>query len=107
MSKTNGQIDGARPASADQLVVLELSVPEAQALRTWLLKPLGDGSTALDEPEVKAAMVKLGAELDFVEAVASVRFELEGFGLPVEGLSDTEVAELGRRISQTSAQRLR
>ena len=104
----NGYADGTAVVEREgQVVVLELSIAEAHALRNWLLQPLSDGSTALDDPPVKASVAKLGAELDFVEAVSAVRTELEDSGLPTHGLSDTEIAELGRRISQTSAQRLR
>ncbi len=91
----------------EQIVVLELSLPEAQSLRDWLMRPLSDGSTGLDEPGVKGAMAKLTGELDFVEAVASVRMELEQAGLTARALTDAQVAQLGRRISSTSAQRLR
>ena len=98
-----------RPPAVSEgpLVSLDLSLVEAQALRAWLLKPLKDGSSALDNGPVKSAMVKLGAELDFMEAVAAVRDELETAGFATTGLDDEEVAELGRRISQTAAQRLR
>lgn len=91
----------------EQIVVMELSLQEAQSLRDWLMRPLADGSTGLDEPGVKGAMAKLTAELDFVEAVASVRMELEQAGLTARALTDAQVAQLGRRISSTSAQRLR
>ncbi len=105
----NGYGDQATvaPEQEGQLVVLELSIAEAHALRNWLLQPLSDGSSALDDPPVKSSVAKLAAELDFVEAVAAVRTELEESGLPTHGLSDTEIAELGRRISLASAQRLR
>ena len=91
----------------EQIVVMELSLQEAQSLRDWLMRPLADGSTGLDEPGVKGTMAKLTAELDFVEAVASVRMELEQAGLTARALTDAQVAQLGRRISSTSAQRLR
>ena len=78
-----------------QVVVLELSVAEAHALRNWLLQPLSDGSTALDDPPVKASVAKLGAELDFVEHVSAVRTELEDSGLPTHGLSDTRSPNWG------------
>ena len=96
------------PTGAEgEAIMLELTVAEAQALRGWLLKPLSDGTTALDDEQVKSAMVKLASQLDFVEAVAVLRDELEQAGLPTTTLSDTEVAELGRRISQTAGQKLR
>ena len=98
----------ATPAGDDSRpLTLELSLAEARALRSWLLKPLGDGSTALDDNLVKAATVRLGTELDFIEAVDSVREELEAAGFQTEDMSDQEIAELSRRISQASSQRLR
>ena len=91
----------------EQIVVMELSLQEAQSLRDWLMRPLADGTTGLDEPGVKGAMAKLTAELDFVEAVASVRMELEQAGLTARTVTVAQVAQVGRRISSTSAQRLR
>ena len=83
---------------ADSAFTLELSVAEAQALRSWLLKPAADGSSTMDDGVLKPVMVKLGSELDFRDGVATVRQELEQAGLPTAILTDEQVADLGRRI---------
>jgi hypothetical protein len=86
------------------VIHLELTFAEADAVRSWLLKPAADGRSALDEELVKASLVKLAHALDYVWAVASLREELENAGLPVERLSDEQVADLGRRLSKASSQ---
>ena len=105
----NGNGNFAAPVAyePETVVALDLSVTEAQALRAWLLKPCKDGATALDDPGVKGVLSKVGSELDYLEAVASVRSELEQSGLASSGLSDEQVADLGRRLAQGALQRLR
>ena len=93
------EAENGRPQPA---VTLELSLPEAQALRNWLLKPAADGTTTLDDATVKAAQVKLTAALDHIEGVAAIRQELEQAGFPSTQLSDEQVVALGKRISETS-----
>jgi hypothetical protein len=56
---------------------------------------------------VNVTLKKLGGALDRLEAVASVRRELEDAGFPTQGLDDEQVAELGRRIGQVSQRGLR
>ena len=51
-------------------VMLELTLAEAEAVKSWLLKPAADGSAAIDDENAKSVMVKLGAKLDFIEGVA-------------------------------------
>jgi hypothetical protein len=99
--------NGSQTQFAEATVSVELSMSEAGALRAWLLKPAADGSTALDDALVNAALKKLGGALDRVEAVATVRRELEEAGFSTDDLDDEQVAELGRRISQASQQALR
>jgi hypothetical protein len=99
--------NGSQTQFAEATVSVELSMSEAGALRAWLLKPAADGSTALDDALVNAALKKLGGALDRVEAVATVRRELEEAGFSTDDLDDEQVAELGRRISQVSQQALR
>jgi hypothetical protein len=89
----------------DDAVVLELTLSEAEAVRTWLLKPAADGSAAIDDENAKSAMVKLGAMLDYVSGVACVRDELERAGLDTAQLSDEQVAEMGRRIAESPIRR--
>jgi hypothetical protein len=91
--------------STDDVLTLELTLPEAEAVRTWLLKPAADGSAAIDDEQAKSAMVKLGAMLDFVSGVARVREELEQAGFETARLSDDQVAELGRRIADSPIRR--
>ena len=91
---TNG-----RPESASDCLTLELSVAEAQALRTWLLKPAADGSSTMDDEVLKPVITKLAHELDYREGVHSVRQELEQAGLATANLSDEQVAVLGRKIA--------
>ena len=97
---TNGLLEGA-----DQTVTLELSLAEAEAVKSWLLKPAADGSAAIDDEHAKSVMVKLGAKLDFIEGVARVRDELEQAGFPTDTLSDEQVADLGRRIAESPIRR--
>ena len=88
-------------------IVLDLSLQEAEALRAWLLKAGFDGSTSLDDPFVNATLTKLGRAVDVVQATENVRRELEQAGLDVGQLSDEEVRELGRRISDAAAPAMR
>ncbi|HEX8854509.1 MAG TPA: hypothetical protein VF752_02840 [Thermoleophilaceae bacterium] len=93
-------------APQKRTVALELSVPEAEALRAWLLTATNDGKTALDDSMVKAATMKLGASIDLISAVVKVREELEGAGFDTADMTDEEVEALGRKISETSLHRL-
>ena len=92
---TNGRPD----ATPGDSLNLELSVAQAQALRTWLLKPAADGSSTMDDEVLKPVMAKLGHELDYREGVIAVRQELEQAGLATANLSDEQVAVLGRKIA--------
>jgi hypothetical protein len=99
------EVTNGLPEGLDQTVTLELSLAEAEAVKSWLLKPAADGSAAIDDENAKSVMVKLGAKLDFIEGVARVRDELEAAGFPAENLSDEQVAELGRRIAESPIRR--
>ena len=92
---TNGRPDSAVGDS----LTMELSSAEAQALRTWLLKPAADGSSTMDDEVLKPVITKLCSELDHREGVLSVRQELEQAGLATANLTDEQVAVLARRIS--------
>jgi hypothetical protein len=98
-------VTNAFPGSADQGVTLELTLAEAEAVKSWLLKPAADGSAAIDDDNAKSAMVKLGAKLDFIQGVQQVREELEHAGFATDGLSDEQVADLGRRIAESPIRR--
>src|SRR5689334_8404931 len=101
------EMNGSSVQVAETMVRLELTLSEAGALRAWLLKPAADGSTALDDALVNTAMKRLSGALDRIEAVESVRRELEEAGFPTGDLDDDQVAELGRRIGQVSQRALR
>jgi hypothetical protein len=83
-------------------LTLDLGLHEAEALRTWLLKAAADGTTALDDPLVNGALAKLGRAADVSRATANIRYELQQAGLPVAHLSDEQVRELGRRVSEAA-----
>jgi ketosteroid isomerase-like protein len=93
-------------ASAAGGLTLEFTLEEADALNRWLLKPAQDGSTAIDDAGVKPALMKIRAAVEHSQAITAVRKELEQAGVPTQHLSDQQVAQLGRRISQ-AAPRLR
>jgi hypothetical protein len=82
---------------------LDLGLDEAEALRARLLKPAADGTTSLDEPLVNGVLAKLGRMVDAVHATVNVRRELEQAGLDVSHLSDEQVRDLGRRVSEASS----
>jgi hypothetical protein len=106
MNEMNGH-ETAAVATTEGTISIELTLPEAASLRAWLLKPVADGSTALDDALVNVALKKVGAALDRVEAVADIRGELEEAGFETSGMSDEQVAELGRKIGQVSQRGLR
>ncbi len=99
------EVTNGLPESADHGVSLELTLAEAEAVKSWLLKPSADGSAAIDDENAKSVMVKLGAQLDFVQGVQQVRDELEAAGFPTETMSDDQVADLGRRIAESPIRR--
>jgi hypothetical protein len=83
-------------------LTLELSLGEAQALHAWLLKPAGDGTTALDDPLVNRTLAKLGRTVEAAQATVNVRRELAQSGLAVDHLSDEQVRELARRVTHAA-----
>ena len=99
------EVTNGLPEGLDRTVTLELSLAEAEAVKSWLLKPAADGSAAIDDENTKSVMVKLGAKLDFIEGVARVREELEAAGFPTDTLTDAQVADLGRRIAESPIRR--
>jgi hypothetical protein len=97
--------NGVHEVDAGSSVTLELTLAEAESVKSWLLKPSSDGSAAIDDEHAKSVMVKLGAQLDYIQGVTRVREELELAGFPTDQLSDDQVAELGRRIADTPLRR--
>jgi hypothetical protein len=92
-----GDLDG------EPKLTLELGMHECEALRTRLLKPAADGTLSLDDPLVNGVLTKLGRALDAIHAAENVRRELEEMGLDVSHLTDDQVHELGRRVSEAVA----
>ncbi len=88
-------------------LTLDLDLSEAQALRTWLLKPAKDGTTSLDDPLVSRALAKLGTAIDTIRATQNVRHELQQAGLVIDHLTDEQVCELGRRVAQAATPGIR
>ncbi|HEY7633760.1 MAG TPA: hypothetical protein VH817_23880 [Thermoleophilaceae bacterium] len=103
----NNGFDAQALAVAEHMIVLELSLDEANALRAWLLKPAADGSTALDEALVNTSLKKLAGSIDKIEAVSNIRRELEEAGFDTTGMEDEQLVELGRKIGQASSRSLR
>jgi hypothetical protein len=102
MTRVNGSELDANPR-----LTLDLGLGEAEALRAWLLKASADGSTSLDDPLVNGVLGQLGRAVDAVHAVLSVRFELRQAGLDVTHLSDEQVRDLGRRVSEAASPGIR
>jgi hypothetical protein len=87
---------------AGTTLALEFELHEAEALRAWLLKATAEGVTSLDDPLVNGALSKLGRAVDAVHATVNVRLELQQAGLDVAHLTDDQVRDLGRRVSEAS-----
>lgn len=101
---TTDQMTDARfdDFDAGTMLALELELQEAEALRAWLLKATADGVTSLDDPLVNGVLAKLGRAVDAIHATVNVRHELEQAGLAVAHLTDEQVRELGRRVSEAA-----
>jgi hypothetical protein len=96
---TNG--NGVADTGPEAKISLELGLEDAEALHAWLLKATADGVPSLDEPQVSATLAQLGRALDDVHVVMNMRRELAEAGISATHLSDDQVRDLGRRISQT------
>ena len=105
MTATDQRAEAA-PAQAvadnEPRLSLDLGLSEAEAVRAWLLKPPTDGTTALDDPVLNGALTKLGHAVDGIRASMIVRYELEQVGLSVAHLSDEQVRELARRVTEAT-----
>jgi ketosteroid isomerase-like protein len=89
-------------ASPRNQVTLTFSFEEAEALNRWMLKPAQDGGLAADDATVRPGLMKIRTAVEHAQAIADVRHELEQAGIPTQHLSDQQVAQLGRRISQAA-----
>jgi hypothetical protein len=83
-------------------ITLTFSFEEAEALNRWLLKPSQEGGLAADDGSVRPGLMKIRTAVEHAQAIAAVRHELEQAGVPTQHLSDQQVAQLGRRISQAA-----
>jgi peptidyl-tRNA hydrolase len=88
--------------AAPNTISLIFSFEEAEALNRWLLKPSQDGALAADDAAVRPGLMKIRVAVEHAQAIADVRRELEQAGIPTQHLSDQQVAQLGRRISQAA-----
>lgn len=93
---------GAPAVGPANQITLTFSFEEAEALNRWLLKPSQDGALAADDAAVHPAMMKIRSAVEHTQAITAVRHELEQAGVPTQHLSDQQVAQLGRRISQAA-----
>jgi hypothetical protein len=102
MSTTEQMTDQLNGFDAGTTLALELELQEAEALRAWLLKATADGVTSLDDPLVNGALARLARAVDSLHATVNVRRELEQAGLEVAHLTDEQVRDLGRRVSEAA-----
>jgi ketosteroid isomerase-like protein len=89
-------------AGAGTHITLSFTFEEAEALNRWMLKPAQDGGLAADDAGVRPGLMKIRTAVEHAQAIAAVRHELEQAGVPTQHLSDQQVAQLGRRISQAA-----
>ncbi len=97
----------SEPVGDERTLTLDLALSEAEALRTWLMKPAKDGTTSLDDPLVSRTLTKLGTAIDTILTTVNVRHELQQAGLAVEHLTDEQVSELGHRVVQAATPGIR
>lgn len=97
----------ANGLAAEPRLTLDVGLEEAEALRAWLLKATADGATSLDDPLVGSVLGRLGRAVDAVRTVVNVRLELQQAGVDVAHLSDDQVRELGRRVSEATVPGIR
>lgn len=99
--------EGVGDVDHEPTLTLDLALSEAEALRTWLLKPAQDGTTSLEDPLVSRTLTKLGTAIDTVLSTVNVRRELQQAGLAIDHLSDEQVCDLGRRVAQAATPSIR
>jgi ketosteroid isomerase-like protein len=92
----------APATGAGNQITLTFTFEEAEALNRWMLKPAQDGGLAADDAGVRGGLMKIRTAVEHAQAIAAVRHELEQAGVPTQHLSDQQVAQLGRRISQAA-----
>jgi ketosteroid isomerase-like protein len=99
-------VDGGFPPFAipggTSNITLTFSFEEAEALNRWMLKPSQEGGLAAEDTTVRPGLMKIRTAVEHAQAINAVRHELEQAGVPTQHLSDQQVAQLGRRISQAA-----
>jgi ketosteroid isomerase-like protein len=90
------------PGSSSNHITLTFTFEEAEALNRWMLKPSQEGGLAADDTAVRPGLMKIRTAVEHAQAISAVRHELEQAGVPTQHLSDQQVAQLGRRISQAA-----
>lgn len=98
----NGPVVAPTASHSSTHITLTFSFEEAEAINRWLLKPSQDGALAADDSAVRPGLMKIRTAVEHAQAIAAVRHELEQAGVPTQHLSDQQVAQLGRRISQAA-----
>jgi ketosteroid isomerase-like protein len=102
-AKPASQAPAAAPAAGTaHSITLTFSFEEAEALNRWLLKPSQEGGLAADDAAVRPGLMKIRSAVEHAQAISDVRRELEQAGIPTQHLTDQQVAQLGRRISQAA-----
>jgi ketosteroid isomerase-like protein len=89
-------------ATGASQITLSFTFEEAEAINRWMLKPAQDGGLAADDAAVRPGLMKIRSAVEHTQAIMAVRHELEQAGVPTQHLSDQQVAQLGRRISQAA-----
>jgi ketosteroid isomerase-like protein len=98
----NGSVPVASTGGPGNQITLTFTFDEAEALNRWMLKPSQEGVLAADDATVRPALMKIRTAVEHAQAIAAVRHELDQAGVPTQHLSDQQVAQLGRRISQAA-----
>ena len=76
-----------------RMLQIELTLSEAEALKSWVAKPAANG-----------ALAKLMRAIDHARSIDAVREALEGAGLQSARLSDAEILVLRERIAKAPTQ---
>jgi ketosteroid isomerase-like protein len=101
MPAPNG-VSAPPSATGASQITLTFTFDEAEAINRWMLKPAQDGGLAADDAAVHPGLMKIRSAVEHTQAIMAVRHELEQAGVPTQHLSDQQVAQLGRRISQAA-----
>jgi ketosteroid isomerase-like protein len=83
-------------------ITLTFTFEEAEAINRWMLRPAQDGALAADDAAVLPGLMKVRSAVEHAQAISEVRHELEQAGIPIQHLSDQQVAQLSQRISQAA-----